>query len=406
MYNTKPINNWVIRLSTFLQLFVSLYGKTIFFFSEIKRFILFLNEINPFIIVLDYESESEKEDILKQEEPIQETALQKPEIIYENKYVEAFKKFPNEFQFTDEELEQEQSEFVRIKTEAHHKIEQNRNEILKRISVIDKLLHKNSDQEQNNNKVEETKILQYFQLEEDYEEYPDSIDFAILYLEVMEEKTKYEEELKQLEETASSLLDDEEIKKTAHQYIINLKLDKLMNSYILEYTPLGNIFMRYSNDKKSFEYFSNSTIPYRYLEPVGQKYVMTYWCKPIFIDIEEELKKAELKYEEDKKKGEQKVPETKALPKDIMAKMKSYNKDLNMPSKNRNQTYALPPQIQAQLPNIKTNSEKQLLKENANRYTWEGRMANFSLLKKIDKKIVNKTLEMSFADFKRMQNGK
>jgi hypothetical protein len=49
--------------------------------------------------------------------------------------------------------------------------------------------------------------------------------------------------------------------------------------------------MRYNNEKKSIEYFSNNSIPYRYLEPVGRKYIMTYWCKPIFFDIEEELKK-------------------------------------------------------------------------------------------------------------------
>ena len=72
--------------------------------------------------------------------------------------------------------------------------------------------------------------------------------------------------------------------------------------------------------------------------------------------------------------------------------------------KNRNQpSLTLPPQIKANLPNVNQTSGKQLLKENANRYTWEGRLANFSLLKKVDKKTVDKNLSLSFSDFKRMQ---
>ena len=74
-----------------------------------------------------------------------------------------------------------------------------------------------------------------------------------------------------------------------------------------------------------------------------------------------------------------------------------------MKNKNRNQPSApLPPQIKANLPNV-NSSEKMLLKENANRYTWEGRIANLSILKKVEKKMVDKNYEMSFADFKKMQ---
>ena len=74
-----------------------------------------------------------------------------------------------------------------------------------------------------------------------------------------------------------------------------------------------------------------------------------------------------------------------------------------MKNKNRNQLSApLPPQIKANLPNV-NSSEKMLLKENANRYTWEGRLSDFCPLKKIDKKIVNKNLVLSFSDFKRLQ---
>jgi len=43
------------------------------------------------------------------------------------------------------------------------------------------------------------------------------------------------------------------------------------------------------------------------------------------------------------------------------------------------------------------------MKESANRYTYEGKFANFNFLQKIDRKIFNKKLGISFADFKKMK---
>jgi hypothetical protein len=65
----------------------------------------------------------------------------------------------------------------------------------------------------------------------------------------------------------------------------------------------------------------------------------------------------------------------------------------------------LPPQMKANLPNVNNTAtpEEMLLKENANRYTWEGRLSNMSLLKKVDRKVVDKKYAMTFADFKRLQ---
>ena len=205
---------------------------------------------------------------------------------------------------------------------------------------------------------------------------------------------------------------EEEISVKASDIIINNKLDKFIDNYILEYTPLGNIYMRYNNDKKSFEYFSNNSIPYRYLEPVGRKYVMTYWCKPIFIDIEEELKKAEEIYDKKKEEELKKVEMNKELkkfnPKNVLVKLKDYNnntKETSMrPMKNRTDNNAiLPDQIKNNLPDINKKSEKMFLKEKANRYTWEGRLTNFCPLKKIDKKVLDKNLNMTYAEFKKLQ---
>jgi len=65
-----------------------------------------------------------------------------------------------------------------------------------------------------------------------------------------------------------------------------------------------------------------------------------------------------------------------------------------------------PPQIKANLANVTQKSEKLLLKEHANRYTWEGRISNFCPLKKIDRKIVDKNLTLTYADFKKMSQNK
>jgi hypothetical protein len=75
--------------------------------------------------------------------------------------------------------------------------------------------------------------------------------------------------------------------------------------------------------------------------------------------------------------------------------------------KNRsNKNTVLPPQVKANLPDVNKTSEKQLLKEKANRYTWEGRLTNFCPLKKIDRKKTDKNLTMTYADFKKIQQEK
>ena len=50
---------------------------------------------------------------------------------------------------------------------------------------------------------------------------------------------------------------------------------------------------------------------------------------------------------------------------------------------------------------MKNTDENVVLKENANRYTYEGRLSNFSFLKKTDRKVIDKKYAMSFADFKK-----
>jgi hypothetical protein len=380
--------------------------------NEFIRFYKFICDNNPLLIDYEYSDEIPELDDIQEVSIKQEL---KPEEKFEDKYLEKFKKFPNDFSFSETELQQENEEYIKIRVEYEKNRFNTINSIQEQLHKINEIqekgniLNNGDDFTKNINGFGINSLLKFFDIEEDYEDDPDDFDIEELYMDLLKNK---EELLKKMDETEKMVMTEKEMRKKARDIIINNKLDKYIDNYVLECTPLGNIYMRYNNDKKSFEYFSNNSIPYRYLEPVGRKYVITYWCKPIFFDIEEELKKAEERYDEEKKKKEEDEKrmeeERKNNPKKILAQLKNYNKeskDVTMrPMKNRsNKNSVLPPQIKANLPDVNKPSEKQLLKENANRYTWEGRLTNFCPLKKIDRKILDKKLAMTYADFKKMQ---
>jgi hypothetical protein len=146
------------------------------------------------------------------------------------------------------------------------------------------------------------------------------------------------------------------------------------------------------------------------LEAIGRKYVMTFRCKSLFVDLEEELKIASEKEKKNSDKPLEKDQGHKGLvqmqslvQKPVKQTFKSYNKELKM-DKNMMRSGQQPLQMKANLPNVSgSNGEKQLLKENANRYTWIDRLTNLQLLKKVDRKTIDKQYAMSFADFKKMQ---
>ena len=66
---------------------------------------------------------------------------------------------------------------------------------------------------------------------------------------------------------------------------------------------------------------------------------------------------------------------------------------------------AAPPKNSIPNKNVNENkeNEKIILKERANRYTYEGKFANFNFLQKIERKVFNKKLGLSFSDFKKMK---
>lgn len=209
------------------------------------------------------------------------------------------------------------------------------------------------------------------------------------------------------------------LKLEAHNFVVKEHLDGLKNSFIMEKTPLGNVIMYWNNSRESFEFYSDNTIPYRYLETVGRKYVKTFNCRQIYVDMEFELSEFERKQKdkqeddlkmkllEDKKKMELEqntsFNSSSSLglveKKDVFAKFKNYNKESGTGKVNRG--VAPPKNSIPNNNNMKKADEKVVLKENANRYTCEGRLANFSFLKKPDRKVIDKKYAMSFADYKK-----
>ena len=215
----------------------------------------------------------------------------------------------------------------------------------------------------------------------------------------------------------------EEYKKADDTEISQERLEQLKNSILMERTPLGNVVMYYDNSRETFIYYSDSTIPYRYLEVVARKYVVTNRCKKLYIDMEKELKEAQeklekkqkeeerLKLEEENKEKNEKegsVATNGPAKKNVFAKLKNYNRDNSLktagiPSDNKSVSKkVIPPPDK----NATSTSEALLLKENANRYSYEGKVVNFSFLKKVERKAVDKRYAMNFADFKKMMTDK
>jgi hypothetical protein len=332
--------------------------------------------------------------------------VEKPQKKYEDKYLDDIRRLNKEWEFTDsEKIELSTSEsnlFNDFKKSRIEKMEQIQieignlqREILEDADTVnyvedydeegDELIRENTLEQRN-----EGRKKQILLFSEEYEK--------------IKSEVCTEEGLQDLKNNAL---------KISRQNIINNRLKKLANCFVMEKTPIGNVLMLYDLDLCKFKYYSDSTMPYRYLEVVGRKYVKIFNCRPIFVDMEEELRLFEEKWEREQKIKKEKEDEEKlkaeeaiknqeqieAKKKNVFAKFKSYNKDAGGKI-----SMAPPPKNSIPSKSITENkeNEKVLLKENANSYTFDGKISNFSFLKKIEKKVFNKKLGFSFADFKKM----
>jgi hypothetical protein len=216
--------------------------------------------------------------------------------------------------------------------------------------------------------------------------------------EIEDEKEEEEEEEKEIKMVPYEDKYKDKIKEINSVEEINSDkktlLDNLKFSIVMETTPNGNVLMYWDNNRSSFIYYSDTSIPYRYLEVVARKYVIMNNCREIYFIMEEQLKP--LKKEEIVEKKEEK---------NVFAKLKSYNQSSILDTKNiapkkQNQNIQLP---RIQINQKETDKNEILLKENANRYSYEGKIINFSFLQKPKKNMKEK---ISFSEFKKIQKSK
>jgi len=198
-----------------------------------------------------------------------------------------------------------------------------------------------------------------------------------------EEESKKDEESKK--ETPVVIKYEDKYKERCEMMEeIELTEDRLLslkNSILLEKTPLGNVLLFYDHSRGTFTYYSDNAIPYRFLETVSRKYVVQNNCKKIYISMEDEINEATKKKQEGEREQETvPVPEKKT----VFAKLKEYNTGVK-----KQGPYKVPLQ-------------PAIVKEKANRYSYEGKMMNYSFLKKVDRKVVDKVYSTSFSEFKKL----
>jgi hypothetical protein len=329
----------------------------------------------------------------------------KPPPKYEDKYLDIIRKLNKEWQLTEYEIEEKRIYYEDFYQTSIKNIQTEIIDLQQQINIHKKKLEDDADGliyiEKCNDGCQD--VIEQSTLEEINEYRRDQIKQLTENVDLLTYKINSCEGLDEIKLDA---------KNESDYYIARNRIDKLQHSYIMEKTPQGNVLMMYDKNRESFKYYSDSNIPYRYLEVVGRKYVKCFNCRPIFIDMEEELKLCDEKWTKDyemkqKKESEEKLKVEEAAKnnkqieqkKNIFAKFKSYNKDAGCKI-----SMAAPPKNS--IPNnakIETKEgEKTLIKERANRYTYEGKLANFNFLQKIERKVFNKKLGVSFSDFKKM----
>ncbi len=369
---------------------------------EIYKFVEFIHENNPLLLnYYDYENEEEnlefynsnKEELKEQEEELKEQGEQLVEL-YENKYLTKFKNFTDEYSFNERDLEYEKNKFDKLfnfykslMTSLEHQVhcytvnlnqlvefeEELKKELAEKYpnGEMEKLEDENDDTDFNVEVCDDYDRLYYSREKITNQRY--KLEKISNELAILKEKT--EEELKC------------EIRQQAHTDMIENKLNEFMNNYIIEYTPIGNVVMRFNNNKKSFEYYSNNSVPYRYLEPIGRKYVLTYNCKDIFIDMDEEVEKVN-KLNETKKNEQNKNNKQIGKQQTLKFQQTLANKKMDIPSNRTGQTIINP-----------INNVDIAIKD-SNRYTWEGRFGDFKIIK--SEKSHDKN-NISFKEFKKRQ---
>lgn len=192
------------------------------------------------------------------------------------------------------------------------------------------------------------------------------------------------------------------------------RLKTLKRTVLYENTPKGNLIMYYNKDNKSFSYYSDNAIPYRYLESAAKKYVIIFDCKNIYIDMHDEMKQVadKIRDEKERKKEKEKEEEErlsmqkeeekvtndkKPTKKNIFTKFKSYNSKTG----NTNQVITSTKDNEEQ-----TEVNPLTIKERINRYNYEGKIRNYKMIDDLTVTKSQPVEKMTFAEFKKMSQKK
>ena len=203
-------------------------------------------------------------------------------------------------------------------------------------------------------------------------------------METKEEDIPYE--MKWFDEFNDTDSDESVEDELTEEFVNDLSLNT-----VTETTPRGDVLMYYSSKLGSFVYHSRTKeIPYKYLETVARKYVIEYNCKKLYVDIRKEYEKGLNKYKETKEKEEKAakdakdgvVDETKEnKKKQIFANFKTYNRKGEIHNKQKDKIY--------------------ILKEQANRYSYRGKIEEYSETK-VESCLDKNGKDIDFASFKKM----
>lgn len=229
-------------------------------------------------------------------------------------------------------------------------------------------------------------------------------------------KAKINENLENCE-TEITKFPSEKLVQLARDEVCNTQLDPLLiSNFVMEATPIGNVLMRYNAKNSAFEYFSDRSMPRRYLETVGRKYIITFGCPHLWIDNETEIQLAAEKQkqelakkkqlEENTKNTNEKNEQSKEVAnksKQIFAKFKSYNKPSAKKggagvSMNYN-TSTSPFSFKFSVKTDKTH--KGIVQERSNCFIYVDKLSFYSPLQKVKSP---KKEAMTFAEFKAQFN--
>lgn len=151
----------------------------------------------------------------------------------------------------------------------------------------------------------------------------------------------YENKIKNILETITESVDENEnvdknLNKESHE-----KVNISYYTFLMESTPIGIVIMHYDETTNSFLYYSNKQVPFRLLESICQKFVVTFRIESLYTEMD--CKSQVVNREKKLPKQYARFKEKKELKEKITKKMNNYTykghvKDFNFLKKEKTES--------------------------------------------------------------------